>query len=237
MKTSIRKLQALLFILAVISLIIIIGDFFIINLYTAEIANDPNTISGWESIVMIGAIVLGGFFLSSMYWMSNLDGDGGRFTPAKIAIITFGLISFFILFAEKAVTNQIGEFMLIQKNFDVLMGRLQLMFILQFIYVILIMVEMFAQDESEASYKELMHSRDVIAAISSIIPGLGHIYKAHYSTGFGILALSPILLWIGLILGWATFGVGLLLPFGYVTLIAWNAYNLDDLRKHPVGIL
>ena len=237
MKTSIRKLQVVVFLLAIVSLLVIIGDSIIINVYTAEIAIDPNTISGWETIVMIGAVLLGIFFLASMYWMSQLEGDKGRFSPGKIATIVFGGLCFFMLVAEKAVANQIGEYMLSQQDIEILMGRLQLMFILQLIYVLLIMVEMAAQDKPERTYEEMAHSRDVISAVSSIIPGLGHIYKAHYTTGFGILALSPFLIWMGLMLGWATFGLGLFLPGLYVFLIGWHAYNLEDRRKHPAGVL
>lgn len=237
MITSIRKLQVVVFLLAILSLLIIIGDSIIINVYTTEIAVDPNTISGWETIVMIGAVLLGTFFLASIYWMSQLEGDKGRFSPGKIATMVFGGVCIFMLLAEKAVANQIGEYMLSQQDIEVLMGRLQLMFILQLIYVLLIMVELAAQDIPERTYEEMAHSRDVIAAVSSVIPGLGHIYKAHYSTGLGILALSPFLVWMGLILGWATFGLGLFLPAVYVFLIGWHAYNLDDRRKHPVGVL
>jgi len=237
MKTSIRKLQVVVFLLAILSLLIIIGDSIIINVYTAEMAFDPNTISGWETMIMIGTVLLGIFFLASMYWMSQLEGDKGRFSPGKIATMVFGAVCVFLLLGEKAVANQIGEYMLSQQDVEVLMGRLQLMFILQLVYVLLIMVEMAAQDKPERTYEEMAHSRDVIAATSSIIPGLGHIYKAHYTTGFGILALSPFLIWMGLMLGWATFGLGLFLPGLYVFLIGWHAYNLEDRRKHPAGVL
>lgn len=81
----------------------------------------------------------------------------------------------------------------------------------------------------------LLHSRDVIAAISSIIPGLGHIYKAHYSTGFGLLVVSPFIIWAGLILGWATFGLGLFLPLFYMIFIGWHAYSIEDRRHHHPG--
>lgn len=237
MKKSIRNLQVVVFLLAILSLLIIIGDSIIINVFTEEIAVDPNTISGWETVIMVGAVLLGIFFLASMYWMSQLEGENGKFSPGKIATIAFGGLCFFALLAEKALANQIGEFMLTQQDIEVLMGRLQLMFILQLIYVLLIMVEIAAQDKPEQTYEEMAHSRNVIAATSSIVPGLGHIYKAHYSTGFGILALSPFLIWMGLILGWATFGIGLLAPAAYIFIIGWHAYNLDDRRKHLAGVL
>ena len=81
------------------------------------------------------------------------------------------------------------------------------------------------------AHSELSHSRDVIAALSSIIPGLGHIYKAHYSTGIGLLILSPFLIWAGLILGFATVGIGLFLPILYMVLIYNHWSNNIWLRK------
>lgn len=79
--------------------------------------------------------------------------------------------------------------------------------------------------------------RNRIAAIQSVIPGLGHIYKGHYWLGAIILLLSPLILWTGLILGWATFGFGLFLPFAFIAFIAYQAYHLEDRRKHHLGIL
>lgn len=79
--------------------------------------------------------------------------------------------------------------------------------------------------------------RNRIAAIQSVIPGLGHIYKGHYGLGVIILLLSPLVLWAGLILGWATFGFGLFLPFAFIAFIAYQAYHLEDRRKHHAGIL
>ena len=78
---------------------------------------------------------------------------------------------------------------------------------------------------------------DIIAAISSIIPGLGHLYKAHYNVGFGLLFLSPFVIWAGLILGFATAGFGLFLPVFYMLGIGWHAYAVENRRNHPGGIL
>ena len=80
-------------------------------------------------------------------------------------------------------------------------------------------------------------SRDIIAAFSSIIPGLGHIYKGHYKIGFGLLIISPFFVWAALILGFATAGIGLLLPIFFLICIGWHAYNMEDKRKHPGGII
>jgi hypothetical protein len=83
----------------------------------------------------------------------------------------------------------------------------------------------------------LKHRRNRFAALQSVIPGLGHIYKGHYWLGAIILLLSPIILWAGLILGWATFGIGLFLPFAFIAFIAYQAYHLEDRRQHHLGIL
>lgn len=83
----------------------------------------------------------------------------------------------------------------------------------------------------------LTTSRNVIAAISSIIPGLGHIYKGQYRIGAGIMIISPFLIWVALILGFATAGIGLLIPVFFLIAIAWHAYHIEDERRHPGGII
>jgi hypothetical protein len=83
----------------------------------------------------------------------------------------------------------------------------------------------------------LLKCRNVIAALSSIIPGLGHIYKGQYRTGACLLLISPLFIWVALILGFATAGIGLLVPFLFLILIGWHAYNVADMRKHPAGII
>jgi hypothetical protein len=90
--------------------------------------------------------------------------------------------------------------------------------------------------KKKTSHPELEHSRNVIAAISSIIPGLGHIYKAHYSTGFGLLIFGPFIIWAGLMLGWATFGIGLFIPLFFMIGVGWHAYSIEDRRGHAGGI-
>ncbi len=83
----------------------------------------------------------------------------------------------------------------------------------------------------------LLKSRNVIAALSSIIPGLGHIYKGQYRTGACLLIISPLFVWAALILGFATAGFGLFVPFLFLILIGWHAYYSEDRRNHPAGIL
>lgn len=81
------------------------------------------------------------------------------------------------------------------------------------------------------------HSRDMIAALSSIIPGLGHLYKAHYLTGIGLIIVSPFIVWAGVICAIGTLGLGLFIPLIYLGFVIWHAYNIEDRRHHPAGIL
>jgi len=97
-------------------------------------------------------------------------------------------------------------------------------------------VHMNTQQHTQLS-SGLLKSRNVIAALSSIIPGLGHIYKGQYRTGACLLIISPLFIWVALILGFATAGIGLLVPFFFLILIGWHAYNSEDKRKHPAGII
>lgn len=87
------------------------------------------------------------------------------------------------------------------------------------------------------SYHRNTRYRDVLAAISSIIPGLGHIYKGQYRIGAALLIISPFFIWIALILGFATAGIGLLIPFFFLIAIGWHAYKVEDRRHHPIGII
>lgn len=84
--------------------------------------------------------------------------------------------------------------------------------------------------------ERLVRSRNIIAAISSIIPGLGHLYKANYTTGIGLLILSPFILFTGFFVGFATAGFGAVIPAFYIAIVAWHAYNSDDKRHHLAGI-
>lgn len=86
------------------------------------------------------------------------------------------------------------------------------------------------------SHAGWLHFRSILAALLSIVPGLGHIYKAHYRCGFEIMLISPFFIWAGIILGWATAGIGLLLPVLYLLFVSWHAYSIEDKRHHWVGI-
>jgi hypothetical protein len=81
--------------------------------------------------------------------------------------------------------------------------------------------------------KEQKHAHNEIAALLSILPGLGHIYKGHYEAGFLWMFFGmPLAIWIGILFGLATAGVGLLFPILCWAALAWDAYNEKDRRHH-----
>ena len=81
--------------------------------------------------------------------------------------------------------------------------------------------------------REERHAHDEIAALLSILPGLGHIYKGHYETGLLWMFLGmPLAIWIGILLSLATAGLGLLLPIVCWVALAWDAYNEENRRHH-----
>lgn len=81
--------------------------------------------------------------------------------------------------------------------------------------------------------KEAKHANDEVAALLSIVPGLGHIYKGHYEAGLLWMFLGmPAAIWIGIIFSLATAGVGLLFPIVCWGALAWDAYNEKDRRRH-----
>ena len=81
--------------------------------------------------------------------------------------------------------------------------------------------------------KEAKHAHNEIAAVLSIVPGLGHIYKGHYEAGLLWMFLGmPFAIFIGIILSLATAGIGLLFPIVCWVALAWDAYNEKDRRRH-----
>ena len=80
---------------------------------------------------------------------------------------------------------------------------------------------------------EVVNAENEIAALLSIVPGLGHIYKGRFAAGFFWMFVGmPIAIWIGILLGLATAGVGLLFPIACWAALAADAYCERDLRKH-----
>ena len=81
--------------------------------------------------------------------------------------------------------------------------------------------------------KEMIHAQDEIAGMLSILPGLGHIYKGHYAAGFLWMFFGmPFAIWIGILLGLATGGLGLLFPIICWVGLAVDAYNEKNRRRH-----
>lgn len=80
---------------------------------------------------------------------------------------------------------------------------------------------------------EVIGAENRIAALLTIVPGLGHIYKGHLAAGFIWMFFGmPLAVWIGILLGLATAGVGLLFPILCWAGLAVDAYYERDLRKH-----
>ena len=72
-----------------------------------------------------------------------------------------------------------------------------------------------------------------IAAWLSIIPGLGQIYKGHFSAGFFWMLIGvPLALWVGLLLTLATAGLSMLIPLVCWAAVAFDPYNKRDIRRH-----
>lgn len=74
--------------------------------------------------------------------------------------------------------------------------------------------------------------RNIVAAILSVVPGLGHLYKHHYVAGFGLMAGSFLVVFIAALLGMATFGFGLLVIPAYFLGVAAGAYTAPDWHGH-----
>jgi hypothetical protein len=81
--------------------------------------------------------------------------------------------------------------------------------------------------------KEEKHAHNEIAALLSIVPGLGHIYKGHYEMGLIWMFLGmPVAVFIGIISILGTAGVSLLFPPIVWAALAVDAYNEKDRRHH-----
>jgi len=81
--------------------------------------------------------------------------------------------------------------------------------------------------------KEEKHAHNEIAALLSIVPGLGHIYKGHYEMGLFLMFLGmPIAIFVGIISILGTAGIGLLFPIGCWAALAYDAYRKNDRRHH-----
>lgn len=89
-----------------------------------------------------------------------------------------------------------------------------------------------------AKDSDLDPGRNVIAAVLSLLPGLGHLFKGHYLVGALLLAVGlPIVLAASALMALATLGVSLVLPIAYVAIAAAQAYSLEDRRPHPFHMI
>jgi hypothetical protein len=78
--------------------------------------------------------------------------------------------------------------------------------------------------------------RNKVAALLSVLPGLGHLYKHHYLAGIGIMTAGNVLMiFVALWLALATLGLSLILvPAVWVVGIAYSAYlATDEHGMHP----
>jgi len=81
--------------------------------------------------------------------------------------------------------------------------------------------------------KEGADAQNLIAALLTIVPGLGHVYKGHFEAGFLWMFLGmPMAIWIGILLGLATAGIGLLFPIVCWVGLVFDAYNEKNRRPH-----
>lgn len=76
--------------------------------------------------------------------------------------------------------------------------------------------------------------RNKAAALLSILPGLGHLYKHHYVAGIGLLVAGNIITgFISVLMVLGTFGLSILVvPLLYIAAVAASAYALPDWRGH-----
>src|SRR5436309_6115638 len=73
--------------------------------------------------------------------------------------------------------------------------------------------------------------RDRAAALLSLAPGLGHLYKGHVLLGgLTFFVVGPLILALTLALVPATLGVILIIPVAFMLTVLVHAYHAPDLR-------
>ena len=93
-------------------------------------------------------------------------------------------------------------------------------------------------NQETAKDSDLDPGRDVIAAVLSLVPGLGHLFKGHYVIGIILIVVGiPIIAAVSGLMALATFGVSLLLPVVFVMIAGAHAYSIDDRRTHPFHMI
>ncbi len=77
------------------------------------------------------------------------------------------------------------------------------------------------------------NARNDLAALLSLVPGLGHWYKGYRLMGLGILVVGlPLVFFVAGIMALATFGLSLFLPLLFWAFTAWHAYEIRDHNRH-----
>ena len=80
---------------------------------------------------------------------------------------------------------------------------------------------------------KIVRAENAIAALLSIVPGLGHIYKGHYEAGLAWMFFGmPLAIFVGILFGLATAGIGLLFPIVCWAALTVDAYFEKDRRRH-----
>ena len=78
-----------------------------------------------------------------------------------------------------------------------------------------------------------LQAENNIAACLSIVPGLGQVYKGHFTAGFFWMVIGmPLAAWVGILLTLATAGLSLLIPIICWAALAFDAYYERDVRSH-----
>ena len=79
-----------------------------------------------------------------------------------------------------------------------------------------------------------MVDRNKMAALLSILPGLGHLYKHHYLSGTCLLVPGNVIIgFVSVLMILGTFGLSVLvLPALYIAAVAASAYSLPDWHGH-----
>ncbi len=72
--------------------------------------------------------------------------------------------------------------------------------------------------------------RNKMAALLSILPGLGHLYKRHYGAGISLLVAGNIITgFLSVLMALGTFGLSILVvPAVYIAVVAASAYMIPD---------
>ena len=153
MKRAKIGIRSLVLILGTISIVVVVLDLVFLNFYADILFKEPRVFTAIEVVVIIGAFVLAAFILFSVKWVYALEQIQGRWTPGKVFTIGYGATCFLILFMEKVMADKVGRQMLAGDAYDFQLNVLQMLFILQLIYSLLIITELQAQDEPETLLK------------------------------------------------------------------------------------